>query len=185
MNMQILKLNKVGLPQAWVSREVAATLYVKDQVIWALGSKQTHMKGGINRHGKRSSLTLAPIIACGGNKQHNYFVPGLSNKLLFRRDESRCMYCGLEFHHADLTRDHVVPRVQGGKDIWMNVVAACQRCNQRKGGRTPEQAGMALLAVPFKPNVFEFMYLANHRIVGDQMEYLKARFTGQRTWLAA
>jgi hypothetical protein len=44
---------------------------------------------------------------------------------------------------------------------------------------------MELLAVPFRPNVFEFMYLANHRIRGDQMDYLKARFSGNREWQAA
>ena len=109
----------------------------------------------------------------------------LSNALLFRRDGHRCMYCGFEFEHRGLTRDHIVPRVQGGSDTWTNVVTACARCNHHKGGRTPEQAGMALLAIPFEPNVFEFMYLANHRIRGDQMEYLQARFTGRRCWEAA
>jgi len=49
----------------------------------------------------------------------------------------------------------------------------------------PEQANMELLAIPFEPNVFEFMYLANRQIRGDQMQYLKARFTGQRCWEAA
>lgn len=65
-----------------------------------------------------------------------------------------------------------------------NVVSACQRCNHFKGGRTPEQAGMELLAIPFEPNIFEFMYLANRKILGDQMAYLSSRFSGKRTWQA-
>ncbi len=182
---RILKLNKSGLPQSWVSREEAATLYVKEQVLWSLGVDSFRINGGINRCGERSFLTLAPIIACEGTVGKNSFTPALSNRLLFRRDAHRCMYCGLEFDDRTLTRDHIIPRVQGGRDRWTNVVAACARCNHRKGGRTPEQAGMELLAIPFEPNVFEFMYLANRQIRGDQMEYLQARFTGQRCWEAA
>ncbi len=95
------------------------------------------------------------------------------------------MYCGFAFNDYELTRDHIIPRVQGGADIWTNVVAACRRCNHRKGGHTPEQADMELLAIPFEPNLFEYMYLANRQILGDQMEYLQARFSGQRDWQAA
>lgn len=187
MNMthRVLKLGKSGLPQAWVSHEEAATLYVKEQVIWSLGDRSFRINGGINRHGERSFLMLAPIIACEGNDVKNRFVPALSNRLLFRRDGHRCMYCGQLFDDRELTRDHIVPRVQNGQDCWTNVVAACSRCNHRKGGRTPEQAGMELLAIPFEPNLFEFMYLANRQIRGDQMEYLQARFSGQRCWEAA
>ena len=69
MNMQvrILKLGKSGLPRAWVSREEAATLYVKEHVLWSLGCDSFLMRGGINRHGERSCLELAPIIACTGD----------------------------------------------------------------------------------------------------------------------
>ncbi len=182
---RILKLNKSGVPQAWVTRQEAATMYVKEQVIWSLGSESLWIFGGVNREGLQSSLQLAPIIACSGDVGKQNFEPLLTNRMLFRRDGQRCMYCGMEFDNRQLTRDHIVPRVQGGKDCWTNVVAACERCNHHKGGRTPEQAGMELLAIPFAPNIFEFMYLDNRQIRGDQMEYLKARFSGQRCWLAA
>ena len=180
--VRILRLNKSGLPRAWLSREEAATLFVKDQVIWSLGEEQFIMRGGINSQGIRSQIVLPPIVASHGCTEKHSFTPALDNRLLFRRDEHRCMYCGFEFRDEDLTRDHIVPRVQGGSDRWSNVVAACQRCNHRKGGKTPEQADMQLLAIPFTPNIFEFMYLANRQILGDQMAYLRARFTGQRDW---
>lgn len=182
--IRVLRLNKSGLPTAWVSREEAATLYVKQQVIWSIGEQPLRMLGGINKFGIQSEINMAPIIACMGDYRRQNFVPGLNNALLFRRDDYLCMYCGNKFKEIDLTRDHIVPKVQGGKDVWKNVVAACQRCNHHKGGRTPEQAGMELLAVPFEPNIFEFMYLANRQIRGDQMEYLRSRFTGQRCWQA-
>ena len=67
------------------------------------------------------------------------------------RDGFRCQYCGNEFPLGQLTYDHVVPRAQGGKTRWENIVMACYSCNGRKGRRTPEQAGMKLQKQPVKP----------------------------------
>lgn len=181
---RIMRLTKSGLPIAWLSRESAATLYAREQVLWSLGDSVIRLHGGIGRSGQQSYLDIAPIVACSGDFPADVAVPHLTNAVLFRRDHHRCLYCGAVHAPALLTRDHVVPRVQGGLDQWTNVVTACRGCNQHKGGRTPEQAGMPLLAVPFKPNVFEFMYLANRHIRGDQMEYLRRRFSGQRDWAA-
>jgi 5-methylcytosine-specific restriction endonuclease McrA len=50
-----------------------------------------------------------------------------------------------------LNLDHVIPRSQGGRSTWYNVVCSCLDCNRRKGGRTPEQAGMRLVGRPQKP----------------------------------
>jgi 5-methylcytosine-specific restriction endonuclease McrA len=86
------------------------------------------------------------------------------------------MYCGVEFPDALLTRDHVTPLSRGGRDGWANVISACRACNTRKGGRTPEESGMPLLAVPFVPNYAEYLVLSNRRILADQMAFLKARF---------
>lgn len=179
---RILRLNKAGLPVAWLSHEQAATLYVRGQVIWQLGDAAVRLHGGMNRLGSQSYLDLPPIIACEGDSSVVKATPSLSNRYLFRRDAHQCMYCGTRFFDGELTRDHIIPKVQGGVDHWLNVVAACRRCNHHKGGRTPEEAGMELLAIPFEPNMFEFMYLANRQILGDQMEYLAARFSGKRQW---
>ncbi|MDH3439392.1 MAG: HNH endonuclease, partial [Gammaproteobacteria bacterium] len=51
---------------------------------------------------------------------------------------------------------------------------ACRRCNNHKGGRTPEQAAMKLIAVPFTPNYAEYIYLKGRRVLADQMQYLLA-----------
>jgi 5-methylcytosine-specific restriction endonuclease McrA len=74
-----------------------------------------------------------------------------SRENVWARDKGRCQYCGTKVSRLDFTYDHVVPRVQGGTTTWQNVVVACTPCNQRKAGRTPEQAGMHLLAKPAKP----------------------------------
>ena len=56
------------------------------------------------------------------------------------------------------------------------MVTACKRCNNHKAGRTPEQAGMELLAIPFTPTHAEYVYLQGRRILADQMEFLLAHF---------
>jgi len=70
---------------------------------------------------------------------------------VFARDDFRCQYCGAKRAVHGLNYDHVVPRVQGGKTVWENIVTSCYECNSRKRGRTPEQAGMKLLRAPVKP----------------------------------
>lgn len=68
------------------------------------------------------------------------------------RDEHTCQYCGRRLPTTELTLDHVVPRSQDGPTTWENVVAACHRCNVRKGGRTPSQANVRLINRPVKPH---------------------------------
>jgi 5-methylcytosine-specific restriction endonuclease McrA len=69
----------------------------------------------------------------------------LNRRSIFARDENRCQYCGRKFRTTELSLDHVVPRSRGGESSWTNLVCACTRCNKRKGGHTPEEAGMKLI----------------------------------------
>lgn len=177
MNAKILRLNKAGIPVSWLTREETATLLVKDQVIWSLGDTVFEMRGGLNRSGIRSVLKLPSIVACDGKVHDVLADPPLENKFLFRRDCNLCLYCGKTFGYHELSRDHVHPLSKGGLDIWTNVVTSCRRCNNRKADRLPEQAGMELLAVPFVPNQYEFLYLSNHNVLADQMEFLSSRFS--------
>jgi 5-methylcytosine-specific restriction endonuclease McrA len=70
---------------------------------------------------------------------------------IYARDGNRCQYCGKRYSTTELSLDHVVPRSMGGKTTWENIVCACLKCNIRKGGRTPEQAGLHLITPPRKP----------------------------------
>jgi len=70
---------------------------------------------------------------------------------IFARDRNRCQYCGRKFPTAELSLDHVVPCSRGGRSTWTNVVCSCLACNVRKGGRTPDQAGMKLVTKPARP----------------------------------
>jgi 5-methylcytosine-specific restriction endonuclease McrA len=74
-----------------------------------------------------------------------------SRQNVYARDRGRCQYCGEKVARPEATYDHVVPRAQGGRTHWGNVVIACVDCNQRKGGRTPAQARMELRSLPVKP----------------------------------
>jgi len=70
---------------------------------------------------------------------------------IYFRDEWMCQYCTTKHTPKELTFDHVLPKSQGGETSWENVVAACHPCNQKKGGRTPREAGMKLIKEPIKP----------------------------------
>ncbi len=181
---KILRLNRAGVPLGWLTREEAATAVVNDKVIWTLGDSTLQIRGGVNRAGKQSVLNLPTIVACEGRVKLDDFHPPLLNRYLFRRDENICLYCGVSFPVAQLSRDHVVPVSRGGKDSWINVVTACRRCNHRKADRTPEEAGMELIAIPFAPNRYEFLYLANRLVLADQMEFLKSQFSRKERWPA-
>jgi len=76
---------------------------------------------------------------------------------IYARDDNTCQYCGQRFPRPELNLDHVRPRSQGGLASWENVVCSCHRCNRRKGGRTPEQAGMRLLKHPTRPQWTPFI----------------------------
>jgi len=97
----------------------------------------------------------------------------LSRRAIFLRDGYRCQYCG---RHAE-NIDHVIPKVQGGQHRWENVVAACGRCNTRKGGRTPSQAGLELQRTPSVPGRFDWVLVA----AGEDVDRSWAAFLETQT----
>jgi 5-methylcytosine-specific restriction endonuclease McrA len=80
--------------------------------------------------------------------ERTWKVPPVNRREVLRRDHHSCQYCGYTKH---LTLDHVIPISKGGKHSWDNVVTACERCNQAKGDRTPDQANMPLRNKPKAP----------------------------------
>lgn len=183
--LQVLRTDASGMPLEWLGYQAAAKLYHLGLVAYSCGSTLYTLSGGINaQSGLRSRIEVNSIIAT--HKQHHRtkgfstrYAPPLCNQSLFRRDNQLCLYCGFSFRPNELSRDHVKPLSQGGLDHWSNVVTACKRCNNHKAGRTPEQAGMQLLAIPFTPTHAEYVYLQGRRVLSDQMEFLKAHFPRQ------
>ncbi|MEN8128632.1 MAG: HNH endonuclease [Pseudomonadota bacterium] len=167
------------MPLEWIGYQEAVRLYYTDQVAYYCGTALYRIHGGISAcTGAQSVIEINSIIATNGSNRsilHDY-VPPLNNPALFRRDAQLCLYCGIAYRDKELSRDHVRPLSWGGKDHWNNVVSACKRCNNHKAGRTPEEAGMELLAIPFTPTHAEYIYLQGHRVLADQMEFLMAHF---------
>ena len=168
------------MPLEWIDYREAVRLYHNEQVAYACGTRLYTVFGGYSSiTGVRSSIAVNSIIATVGTGQglrvdRDQYVPPLNNRTLFKRDANLCLYCAIQFPTRDLTRDHITPLSQGGLDVWNNVATACRRCNNHKGGRTPEQAAMQLIAVPFTPTYAEYIYLKGRRVLADQMQYLLA-----------
>jgi 5-methylcytosine-specific restriction endonuclease McrA len=83
---------------------------------------------------------------------------------IYMRDDNTCQYCGQMLPRTDLNLDHVVPRAQGGRTTWENVVCCCIDCNLAKGARTPAQAGLTLHKVPARPRWTPTFRTGNDRV---------------------
>lgn len=182
LNQQILRTDIAGMPLEWVDYRDAVRLHFLGQIAYSCGRVLYRLHGGINaRTQRRSIIEVNTIIATHGNskvleKMREGYTPPLNNNTLFQRDNHLCLYCGNHFPKRFLSRDHVRPLSQGGPNHWNNVVTACVRCNNHKANRTPEAAGMELLAIPFSPTHAEYVYLQGRHVLADQMEFLRAHF---------
>lgn len=178
----VLGVDPGGIPLRWMSIKEAIIAYSREVVLWEMGDNVLIARGGVNCLGRQSIVPVQSIIALRGESGSRHFgryEVRLNNENLFRRDDYTCLYCGTRHRHniKALSRDHVIPKAQGGLDIWTNVVTACKfPCNNIKGARTPEQAEMPLLATPYTPNHAEMLILANRRIIGDAQLDLLNRF---------
>ncbi len=97
------------------------------------------------------ALRLPAVIRLNRFIRRRTPVVKFSRQNLYVRDRGKCQYCGTPFEQKELTYDHVIPRSKGGQTEWTNVVTCCIACNLKKGGRTPEEAGMSLIRKPKVP----------------------------------
>lgn len=180
----ILKCDVAGQPVRWLHPHAAIVLYAKERVVWEAGETRFLFKGGVSRcTGRRSVLLVNSIIAARGTGTGTGTVgrqrttPAVTRLGVFSRDGFMCMYCGRSGTARSLTLDHIRPVSRRGRFTWTNLTAACPHCNSRKGAREPHEAGMELLAVPFEPNMAEYLALSGRHVIGDQMAYLRALFS--------
>lgn len=189
--VHVLALTVGGVPWRWLEVEDAAYYLASDKVAWHLGDPAAVLHGGIQRHsGCVSRLEVPPIIALANSEALSRHTGPIAlgredNHLLARRDRWICGLCGEKILPRDMTRDHVIPRSRGGRDVWANVVSAHRSCNSRKGARTPEEAGMPLVYVPYTPCREESFLLAGRNILGDQLDFLAARLPAHSRALAS
>lgn len=179
----ILIVDSIGQPVRWAGTHRAAHYYALDKVIAELGQHHFSLAGGFNRILARpSEITFSSIVMVRGRHRTQRNSVGLSRERLFLRDRSVCAYCGQMFDEFHLTIEHIIPVSRGGKHAWMNVVTACRGCNHRKGNRTPEEARMPLLYVPYAVCRNEGFIISNRNILADQMEFLASTLPRYSRW---
>jgi ribosomal protein L37E len=181
--MDVLMVDKGGNPRDWLNYQDTVKAYAEDRVICNLGTPVRTYVGGRNSTGELSKIEISSIVMVTGPVMGETFkfrvTKYCEREILYARDAFMCAYCGIR--HLDkraveeyLTIDHVMPRSRGGDHTWTNTVTSCSACNHGKADRTPEEAGMQLLYVPYAPNLQEKLLLKNRKVKADQMDYLLA-----------
>ncbi len=148
-----------------VQKAVVLVYLRKAEIIATLNGKQLR---SVN-----SNYAFPSIVRLSKYRQIPYKEIILSRKNIVRRDGHRCQYCGST--KAPITVDHVLPKSQGGPDTWENMIAACVKCNNHKGDRTPEQAGMTMLSTPRRPSHISFIVHSMNSIDSNWKPYLFIR----------
>lgn len=92
------------------------------------------------------AVQVPPMIALSEYVHVPFRRPSPTKANVLARDEHTCQY-GRCTRRAT-TVDHVLPRSRGGDNSWQNLVAACVRCNNAKGNRTPKEWGRKLKQRP-------------------------------------
>jgi 5-methylcytosine-specific restriction endonuclease McrA len=102
-------------------------------------------------HTVRLQIAVPRIIRLLGYEKLPRQDVKFNRRNIYARDGNKCQYCGKKMPTTELSLDHVIPKSQGGKSTWDNIVCCCVRCNVKKGGRTPLQAHLHLITKPVKP----------------------------------
>ncbi|HCT54554.1 MAG TPA: HNH endonuclease [Balneola sp.] len=118
------------------------------------------------------NFTLPSVIALKRVVKFRFTTMAPARDNVFWRDNNQCQYCCNVFPKEELTLDHIVPRSKGGDNSWLNLVAACKKCNQKKGNCTPEQANMILIRKPYRPKTNILRAVNKNEINPIWKEYL-------------
>jgi 5-methylcytosine-specific restriction endonuclease McrA len=176
--VRLLSLDAHGRVLDWISWQDATCLYARGAVAWTWANPASPCTAASTAPPASAVRShLHPIIAARGHARGHALDPdaGAQQPGAVRPRSALCLYCGKHFPLHCSPATMCMPLSRGGRDIWENVVTACFHCNSRKGGRTPQQASMPLLAVPYRPSWIEHLILSNRNILADQMAFLKHR----------
>ena len=135
---QVITVDRNFLPMQEIARHKAMTAIATGRA-QALDLRTWAKLGLSDLAGMKVQVIVYPKAKAVSDLRLGF---GRGNRAILRRDEFVCQYKGCNC--KAVTVDHVVPRCQGGKSTWGNLVGCCRHCNEKKGGRTPEQAGMEL-----------------------------------------
>jgi 5-methylcytosine-specific restriction endonuclease McrA len=142
MQEPVLVLNATFEPINITAVRRAMVLMLKGVAQAEEVAHQTHV------HSATRTLPVPSVIRLLAYRHIPQQTRALSRKNILLRDRNTCQFCKRTLPASELTLDHVVPRSRGGRSSWENLVACCYQCNNRKGDRTPEEAGLALARRP-------------------------------------
>ena len=166
--MKTLLLNSTYQPISFVSERKALKLLFKNKVD-VISDWDEVIKWNLGRN----KIKLPAIIKL---KYYVRWIPSRTrfNRLaVFKRDNNICQYCGKKLSNSELTVDHIVPISRGGLNNWKNCVTSCSPCNNNKGSRTPEEAGMKIKNAPQTPGLsISYEYSSLRRRHEDWETYL-------------
>ena len=153
LNRSVLIINASYEPVNIVSARRALTLLFK-------GAAVVEEVSGLTIRTSKITIPLPSVLRLVRYRRMPRLNRSVSRKGIILRDGSACQYCGQVLPAGKLTMDHVVPRSRGGGSTWENLVASCFGCNNVKGDRTPQEAGLTLAKQPRQVGIH-----AKHRML--------------------
>jgi 5-methylcytosine-specific restriction endonuclease McrA len=147
--MKVLALSHTYEPLGVINWEKAITLLCAGKVKTLSEYDQEVRSPSI-------SFRVPSVVVFNHNKRNRVKSARFSRKNVWVRDNGQCQYCSKCVNSQEFTLDHVIPRKNGGTTVWNNVVTCCYQCNQKKGDKTPQQAGMRLLKPVTKPETLPY-----------------------------
>jgi len=157
MSQTTLLLNASYEPLSVIPWQRAMTMWCLEKVEVIAEYEDSEIKS------TSKTFKMPSVVRLFRYVHRRYLELRFSRQNIYARDHYTCQYCGKKPPQIELSLDHVIPKVLGGKTLWDNIVACCLQCNHKKGGRTPEQANMKLLSKPYKPSYSQFTISNNKR----------------------
>jgi len=155
------------------SLEPLSLISVKRAVVLLMTDKAKVVEKDVARqlHAEHIAIDVPLVIRLVAYVRipHGVRVP-FSRRALFARDAYACQFCGTS--NSTLTIEHLQPRSRGGGTTWENCVAACPRCNHRKGSRTVAEAtkiGLVLRRAPTRPQFTRVAFIVLAEARGDEV----------------
>ena len=169
--VRALVLNASYEPLSVVSERRALVLVLTDKARVVVTKDETW-------HSESLSIEIPSVVRLTRYVKVPYrrSVP-VTRRAVFGRDGHQCQYCGGPAESLD----HVTPKSRGGDHTWENVVTACVRCNHRKAGRTPAEAGMQLLRQPAAPRANPYYHLMHRQLPDEWSLYLPWKQPSRRS----
>ena len=149
INRNVLMLNQNYEPLTVCSAKRAIVLMFQGK------AEMIETADGLKIRTVSKSFSLPSVVRLWQYRRVPFKRIMLSRKNVIMRDGHQCQYCGTT--RGAMTIDHVIPKRRNGSDTWDNMVCACIKCNNKKGDRTPEQAGMKLIRKPYRPSHITFI----------------------------